>query len=376
MCVENLSPAFFTLLIFASTVLPLKARVRCIGPACDTVPADDARRQTTFLSLQFQYQNILRRENLRAAMNTNVSRENGGGRRLKGYSVGLGSGTAWTAESRVNAHVPGSGSFVGLPVSGMAVQPSLSLGGTLSRIFRDVGLEGGSDSIFSADRFDLYVHFVHTRTEDHNFAMPRENRVEGGTFSRGAEVRYFALKERDLRGERFRFLGLSLGIGVVGTNSHLTIQQSAKQSGYLPHQPSGAEQPIVWNQSNEVSMKSTITSIPVELRSGVTVLRFLDLYAGAGIASHSGLGRFSTVASGGFSYASNATGVGEGASLGFSPHADGGLAALLSGKTHVQTTKGFARFGIGAGTESLRASLEWTWDPHAQGIFVGLRAQF
>ena len=362
-------------------VAGLEARVRCYGPACVSVPADDARRQLTFLSLHLQYQERIRRENLRAASLANLMRTSGGGQKLEGFSAGLGSGSAWTASNRMDAHVPGAGSFTNLPVSGSAVQPSLSLGANLARLRELLGKGVGpvgperSSAPFSLGRFDLYLHMVHARAQDQDWGHPREQSARGSVRSRGAELRYQILEERALGKSSLRFLGLSVGIGYHGTNSTLTIREPVTRVGYSPSNPTGEEQPVIWDLSNDISMKAHLNTMPLELRGGMSLWVF-DLYLGLGAARHKGNGRFSTVGVGPAYNASNVQGAVEGAAVGASAHADAVLGMLLSGQNYVNISNAYSRIGIEVGPEFLRVSAEYLIDPRARGLYFGLRCQW
>ncbi len=354
----------------------LEARVRCAGSACITIPADDLRRQIAFLSLQLQYQEVIRRQNIRAASTANLMHTGPGARRLESWSIGIGTGAAWTAAFQMEAHVPGAGSFIGMPISGMASQPSLSLGGNLEFILKQTGLgknSGPSRSLFSPGRLDLFFHFAHMRTQDYDIARPKENSVSGIVKSRGLELRYYLLDAVDLDAEGdFRFLGLSLGTGYYGTHNYLTVYESTNRSGYYPYEGAFPVEPVIWDQSNTVNMKTTLNTLPVEVRGGWSFFNF-DMYIGIGIVYHKGIGRMSTIGSGFLYNSSNLQGALEGALLGASVRSDGFMAMLLSGHTDVNLSKGYSRLGIEAGTNSIRANIEFIVDPHARGLYLGLR---
>lgn len=280
-----------------SALAPLQAQMVCSGSACPYIPLNGNQLNSAFGNLQWQYVDPVMQDMARASTIASMATVPIGTVNLqKTFTGGVSVSGGYVDEHKVTVYVPNVGNFENLPAGGAGANPRVFAGVNLGRLngeTYDPFENGSTPSLFSPLRFDVYVNmFSMSRHNDASFsynfitgAINPNSQWSASVASRGLEVRYHLMEASPIMGgPLFRFLGVSLGTGYYLMSQNAAYFQSGSKVTIRLQQ--GTQ--LIWDSFDYARYQNGITSIPLEVRSGIQLLYFMNLTASAGVSMNRG----------------------------------------------------------------------------------------
>lgn len=286
--------AFLLLLITGIYFQPdsLFAQFSCTGDACEYLPSEyKDNLERIHWEFKSQYAQTLFDDMSEAAAVANLAGPPMGTINLYGFTAGLNLGAGVVLPHDVLITIPGVGSFDKVPSAGGAVVPRAYFGVNVGRFFGnedDVDEEGDrlAPPFLSLRRLDVFVSgmaYSDTFTNEN-----LQGYLNYKSDFRGVDIRYHVLEESALLGPLLKFRGLSFGAGFYKTKQDVEYYQD--NSKFEFNVESGSK--MIWNGVNRVQWYSNIDTYPVELKTGIQFLYFLNLSVGVGVAFNKGSTEF------------------------------------------------------------------------------------
>jgi hypothetical protein len=242
------------------------------------------------------------------ANNTNSLMGNG---LINRFQIGAGLAVGAVKKDDIN-FTYGDISFPKLPNAGVAVSPSVMVGFNLGWILgegpaldrdkKDKKKENSESESEESDetdeeemvdssflhRFNFFFHgmkFGYTVPEMKG-AYSDKPELSGGAKvqSFGGTIRFTLMEPRYALGSLFAFNGFNLGLGYHAQSFSIDITHEPRTNPIINF----GELSGTWIAKTEFDFASNIRSIPFDIRTGVNLFYFLDLYAGVGFSRNFG----------------------------------------------------------------------------------------
>lgn len=276
--------AIGSIVFLGAMLLPgrIHAQITCAGEGCALLPYSPAVLDSTFLALQRQYTDRLMDDMARASTLAATAGPPMGTVNLQRFTAGVHLGVGYVPIEKVDVTVPGFGTYYGLTKAGAGVSPRAFFGVNLGALFAssyDISSAGGTPSMLSPARFDFYFTALE-RVETLQTNGETKGDVTGNVYARGFEIRYHLVEGNDLGiGALLRFRGVSVGIGSYHSRMDIDYRQTKSKISYQP--ASSAE--LTWEGENRFHYASSVDTYPVDVRTGIQLMTFLNITVGGGM---------------------------------------------------------------------------------------------
>lgn len=268
----------------------LSAQIACSGPGCALLPVSQAQYDRLYSDFYDQYVIDLFDRNAHAAVVANLMSPPIGTVNLYGFTGGVNVGAGYHELEEKTITSPGVGTFDKVPSAGAAANlrafGGFNLGALLGRRFdpHDASRES-SPGFFSLSRFDMYVSGMR-----HTESLKDESGIDGTlrmtVENRGGELRYHLVESTDIvGGPMLRWLGVSVGVGYYETKFRMGYASRAPETVTLRLE-NGAN--LKWSSIDVATFTSEVESVPLEIRTGIQLLYFVNLTTGFGISRNRG----------------------------------------------------------------------------------------
>ncbi len=298
--------------IFAVTVAAngLFSQTTCTGGGCQYLPLTDNQLQAINDSIKDQYLREVMSDMSKAALLANLSTIPVGTINQNGFLMaGTGISAGYVPQRTINnVMIPDVGTFNDLPSAGVGVVPRIYLGVNAGRIlgFEYNPLEDtSSPSFLSPLRFDIYITGFsykynikpELKTDPVTSEVTPGNSGYARAASKGGEIRYHIFEAGHILSPLLKFNGLSAGAGFYQSEFEINyLQQSGNTAKLKMNLNNGSV--LEWDGANNLIFLSKVQSIPLELRTGIQFLSFLNLTIGVGYAQNQGQSKVTLVRSG------------------------------------------------------------------------------
>ncbi len=342
----------------------------CTGPGCDFLPFTPADFTRILAEFQNQYSNKLFDDMAAAAVVANLTSPPIGTVNLYGFTFGGNLGAGYKEISYSNVQIAGLGTFEKVPSAGVAVNPrffvGVNLGALLGMEYDPMHPETRSVLGSLLGRFDIYASGFE-KTEKYNPGSSAKGDVSASVYSRGMEVRYHLVEGNDIvGGPLLHFLGVSIGAGYYQSRMDALYSQDQSIVTFSP--TTGTT--VSWDGNNRMSWQSSIWTMPLEIKTGLQLLYFFNIYLGGGVAISKGYMDFSMSRTGRVYFTS------EQAALAGFTIPDASLAIMLNGSGAVPSRMPYGKVGVEVNLLWLKVTVEGIIARGTYGVNVGTRIEF
>jgi hypothetical protein len=259
--------------------------VNCTGQVCNAL-GTDFRNLLTDLPNEFQKQYISK--NLEAMNHANGTSNAFSGitgvGSVNAFQVGMGLNGALYQDGKTDFKYRGI-ELNQLPVAGFGITPNImgavNLGWILGQGRRD---EGNS----FLHRFNIYGKFdrMNFSSTDIKGIIPTSFEYRGNFIHRqtGVMLRYDAIKPSN-EGFFLRFSGLNIGVGYSRQTNELEFQNEKNSNTSFKYGDFQGS----WVANSKFMYKASVVSIPVDIRTGILLMRMFTIYTGFGAVRSEGI---------------------------------------------------------------------------------------
>lgn len=283
-------PLLILLLVLAILpVAPARAEVTCTGTVCTILPADILQQLNQMdKAIQTQYTDKLIRTMTEAAVIANINSTMIGTGVVERFQIGGGITLAGQKKQDIDVGV-GSLVFRQLPNVGAAVSPNINLAFNLGWISGHGPADTDIEYSHFLHRFNVYLHgfqYSFNQEDIKDVIKKQDDKIDltGDISNYGFTIRYHLLPGYSDGMGLFEFSGVSMGVGLHYQKQALslvyrdnTAQSIAMGSAFG-----------TWGGFPSLDFRSTVTSIPIDVRTGFRLFSFLSLFAGTGTTMNFG----------------------------------------------------------------------------------------
>lgn len=254
----------------------LQAKVTCTGDACTILPTTiQSQINSLDTALQLQYTDKVLATMSEAAVISNINSSLMGPGIVNRFQVGAGLGIAGQQKEDINVAYQ-SLSFQKLPNVGASLAPNFVMAINLG------WLMGGGPSDTEPElktflhRFNLYLHgfkFNFAQGDVQKAIEAQNKNVElGGDITTGGFTLRFHIIENYSDGVGlFEFSGISMGLGLHYQRQVIDVTYNDNKSQTLTLGPAIG----TWGGATTFNYSSTVTSVPLDIRTGFRMFYFL-----------------------------------------------------------------------------------------------------
>ncbi|MCG6145792.1 Lsa36 family surface (lipo)protein [Leptospira bandrabouensis] len=362
------------------------AKVTCAGDACGILPTTiQSQLNSVDQALQFQYTDKVLATMSEAAVVSNINSSLMGPGIVNRFQVGVGLSIAGQKKEDINVAYQ-SLSFQKLPNVGAALAPNFIVAINLG------WLMGGGPSDTEPElktflhRFNLYLHgfkFNFAQGDVQKAIESQNKNIElGGDITSGGFTLRFHIIENYSDGiGLFEFSGISMGLGLHYQRQVIDLTYNDNKTQTLTLGPAIG----TWGGATKFNYSSTVTSVPLDVRTGFRMFYFFTLFAGAGTSMNFGSSNLSLSRSGPINLALDTNAV----SASLSPEIaaqipasalgqtkSGTLTMDLSGKAQAPNTTNFLIAGIEINALITKLTLEAIVAQNVQSVMFGAKFTF
>ncbi|MCB1139060.1 MAG: hypothetical protein KDK23_09910 [Leptospiraceae bacterium] len=345
-----------------------EAQVACFGDGCSVSPIPASAFNDTLAAFKVQFADPLAKDMVDASVLAGIGSVPMGGINMDGWTIGLGAIGTVQPESFTNVVVPNVGTYLNVKTVGVGLSPRIYGGVNLGMFFDRTPMYR------VASRFEVYLSFFDAKytyggeqkIETLSSGFRPTDRTKISAYYRGIDLRYQLVKRDRNSNPLFRWNGMNLGIGLHQTRQDISYYQV--NSSIQIAQFSGGQ--IVWNGNNQATMKTDLTSVPIEFMTGIQLLYFMNLNVGGGVSINKGSTNFSVNRYGPVFLASDLDKV-----IGTSVP-DANLFLNVPGDGPVEQYTPFGRVGITFNIWVVKLDIEAMTAGNVRGVQVGLRTEF
>lgn len=366
--------------------VPISAKVTCTGDACTVLPTSiQSQLNNVDQALQSQYTDKVLDTMSEAAVLTNINSSLMGPGLVNRFQIGGGLGISGQKKEDIDVQYQ-SLNFQKLPNVGASVAPNLVLAVNLGWLL------GGGPSDTEADlktfmhRFNLYIHgfkFNFAQGDVQKAIEAQNKNVDlGGDITTGGFTLRFHVFDNYSDGLGiFEFSGISLGMGIHYQRQVLNVAYNDGKTQSLTLGPAIG----TWGGETKFNYNSTITSVPLDLRTGFRMFYFLTFFAGAGASLNFGSTNLKIERSGPLSIALDSGAISSSLSAEVAaliPSASlgqlrtGTLALDLSGSAQAPNTTNFLIAGIELNALITKITVEAIVAQKVQSVMLGAKITF
>ncbi|MCW7487237.1 Lsa36 family surface (lipo)protein [Leptospira meyeri] len=364
----------------------VQAKVTCTGDACTILPASiQSQINSLDTALQLQYTDKVLATMSEAAVISNINSSLMGPGIVNRFQVGAGMTVAGQQKEDINV-VYQNLSFQKLPNVGASLAPNFVVAVNLG------WLMGGGPSDTEPElktflhRFNLYLHgfkFNFAQGDVQKAVESQNKNVElGGDITTGGFTLRFHIIENYSDGiGLFEFSGISMGLGLHYQRQEIDVTYNDKKTQSLTLGPAIG----TWGGSTTFNYSSTVTSVPVDIRTGFRMFYFFTIFAGAGASMNFGSSSLNLSRSGPLTLALDSAAI----SASLSPEIaalipasalgqtkTGTLTMDLSGKAQAPNTTNFLIAGIEINALITKLTVEAIVAQNVQSVMVGAKFSF
>ncbi|MCW7467949.1 Lsa36 family surface (lipo)protein [Leptospira kanakyensis] len=364
----------------------LQAKVTCTGDACTILPASiQSQINSVDTALQLQYTDKVLATMSEAAVISNINSSLMGPGIVNRFQVGVGMTVAGQQKEDINVAYQ-SLSFQKLPNVGASLAPNFIVAVNLG------WLMGGGPSDTEPElktflhRFNLYLHgfkFNFAQGDVQKAVEAQNKNVElGGDITNGGFTLRFHIIENYSDGiGLFEFSGISMGLGLHYQRQVIDVTYNDNKSQTLTLGPAIG----TWGGSTTFNYSSTVTSVPLDIRTGFRMFYFFTIFAGAGTAMNFGSSTINLSRSGPLTLALDSSAI----SASLSPEIaalipssalgqtkTGTLTMDLSGKAQAPNTTNFLIAGIEINALITKLTVEAVVAQNVQSVMLGAKFSF
>lgn len=377
---------FLTITFFLMFSVPLFAKVTCTGDACAILPSSiQSQLNSVDQSLQSQYTDKVLESMSESAVLTNINSSLMGPGIVNRFQIGGGIGLAGQKKEDINVQYQ-SLSFQKLPNVGASVAPNLVVAVNIGWLL------GGGPSDTEADlktflhRFNLYLHgfkfnFAQGDVQKAIEAQNKNVDLGGDITSGGFTLRFHVFDSYSDGLGIFEFSGISLGMGMHYQRQVLNVAYNDGKTQSLTLGPAIG----TWGGETKFNYNSTITSIPLDIRTGFRMFYFLTFFAGGGASLNFGSTNLKIERSGPLALALDSGAISSSLSTevaaliptsSLGQARTGTLALDLSGSAQAPNTTNFLIAGIELNALITKITLEAIVAQKVQSVMIGAKIVF
>ncbi|MGE8722182.1 Lsa36 family surface (lipo)protein [Leptospira terpstrae] len=364
----------------------LQAKVTCTGDACTILPTTiQSQINSLDTALQLQYTDKVLATMSEAAVISNINSSLMGPGIVNRFQVGAGLGIAGQQKEDINVAYQ-SLSFQKLPNVGASLAPNFVVAINLG------WLMGGGPSDTEPElktflhRFNLYLHgfkFNFAQGDVQKAIEAQNKNVElGGDITTGGFTLRFHIIENYSDGVGlFEFSGISMGLGLHYQRQVIDVTYNDNKSQTLTLGPAIG----TWGGATTFNYSSTVTSVPLDIRTGFRMFYFFTIFAGAGASMNFGSSSLNLTRTGPLTLALDSAAI----SASLSPEIaaliptsalgqtkTGTLTMDLSGKAQAPNTTNFLIAGIEINALITKLTVEAIVAQNVQSVMVGAKFSF
>ncbi|MBM9592101.1 hypothetical protein JWG41_16765 [Leptospira sp. 201903075] len=366
--------------------LSLQAKVTCSGDACTILPTTiQSQINSADTALQLQYTDKVLATMSEAAVISNINSSLMGPGIVNRFQVGAGLTVAGQQKEDINVAYQ-SLSFQKLPNVGASLAPNFVVAVNLG------WLMGGGPSDTEPElktflhRFNLYLHgfkFNFAQGDVQKAIEAQNKNVElGGDITSGGFTLRFHIVENYSDGiGLFEFSGISMGLGLHYQRQVIDVTYNDNKTQTLALGPAIG----TWGGATTFNYSSTVTSVPLDIRTGFRMFYFFTIFAGAGASMNFGSSTLNLTRSGPLTLALDSNAI----SASLSPEIaaliptsalgqtkTGTLTMDLSGKAQAPNTTNFLIAGIEINALITKITVEALVAQNVQSVMLGAKISF
>lgn len=268
----------------------LYSQVLCSGSACDLLPTSIKRELSSSSSaLENQYVDKVLESMTEAAVLSNINSAMMGPGIVNRFQVGAGISVAGQKKEDVSV-VYQNLTFNNLPNVGATVTPNINIAFNLGWILGYGPSDTPQENANYLHRFNVYLHgfqynFANNDVQDLIKRQQDNLKLGGGISNYGAMIRFHVFPSYGDEYGVFEFSGISIGLGLHYQKQEIDIVYSDTKSQTIAL---GSTAVGSWSGNTNFRFKSTVTSIPMDVRTGFRFFYFMTLFAGAGTSLNFG----------------------------------------------------------------------------------------
>ncbi|XDD53139.1 hypothetical protein AB3N62_11665 [Leptospira sp. WS4.C2] len=379
----------FVLFTISSSLLmnaSLLAKVTCTGDACTILPTTiQSQINSADTALQLQYTDKVLATMSEAAVISNINSSLMGPGIVNRFQVGAGLAIAGQQKEDINVAYQ-SLSFQKLPNVGASLAPNFVVAVNLG------WLMGGGPSDTEPElktflhRFNLYLHgfkFNFAQGDVQKAIEAQNKNVElGGDITTGGFTLRFHIIENYSDGiGLFEFSGISMGLGLHYQRQVIDVTYNDNKTQTLTLGPAIG----TWGGATTFNYSSTVTSVPLDIRTGFRMFYFFTIFAGAGASMNFGSSSLNLSRSGPLTLALDSAAI----TASLSPEIaalipssalgqtkTGTLTMDLSGKAQAPNTTNFLIAGIEINALITKLTVEAIVAQNVQSVMLGAKFSF
>lgn len=364
----------------------IQAKVTCTGDACTILPATiQSQINSLDTALQLQYTDKVLSSMSEAAVISNINSSLMGPGIVNRFQVGAGLTVAGQQKEDINVAYQ-SLSFQKLPNVGASLAPNFVVAVNLG------WLMGGGPSDTEPElktflhRFNLYLHgfkfnFAQGDVQKAVEAQSKNVQLGGDITTGGFTLRFHIIENYSDGIGLFEFSGISMGLGLHYQKQEIDVTYNDKKTQTLTLGPAIG----TWGGSTTFNYSSTVTSVPIDIRTGFRMFYFFTIFAGAGASMNFGSSSLNLSRSGPLTLALDSSAI----SASLSPEIaalipasalgqtkTGTLTMDLSGKAQAPNTTNFLIAGIEINALIAKLTMEAIVAQNVQSVMVGAKFSF
>lgn len=298
-----------TLLILPILLLlssPVKAVTSCQGNICSQIPAQYMNELDNFNYIfQNTYLKPVLQSMTEASAMTNIASPLIGKGYVNKFQIGVGGAGGFIQKNDISISYKGI-NLPDMPNVGAAGSPEVMIGVNLGWLLRHGPYEKRMDDMEDEDddddkpeaekvdkhprtlwhKFNIYIHGMKYGLNSAKVAKGSGIGGVMGITSGGLTIRYNLFDPIMYPYDMVGFHGVSFGLGyhVLKQDSNLSYQEPNSTGNPIQFGNYNA----TWSGTTQMHYRSTVSSIPLEVRTGVKLLYLFDIFVGAGISKNSG----------------------------------------------------------------------------------------
>ncbi|MCC5814651.1 MAG: hypothetical protein JJT78_07840 [Leptospira sp.] len=267
----------------------LTAQVTCTGAACDILP-ENIRFQLNQVdtAIQAQYTDKVLSTMTEAAVLGNINSAMMGPGIVNRFQIGGGVTLAGQKKQDVDI-VSQDLVFRGLPNVGASVAPNINIAFNLGWLMGDGPSDTVSEYSSFLHRFNVYLHgfqynFAQSDVQDIIKRQDDKINLSGDIANYGFMIRFHVVPNYSDGIGIFEFSGISIGTGVHYQRQNFSLLYNDPTSQAVTLGPSIG----TWGGFPTLNYKSSVTSIPLDVRTGFRMFYVLTLFVGVGTSLNFG----------------------------------------------------------------------------------------
>jgi hypothetical protein len=277
------------ILVFFPFLHSLEAQVTCSGAACSLLPSSIQQQlNQADQALESQYVTKVLESMTEAAVLSNINSAMMGPGTVNRFQIGGSFSTAFQQKDNIDV-VFRDLNFRGLPNVGAAVTPNLNAAFNLGWLLGHGPSDTVTDYAHFLHRFNIYLHgfqYNFAQSDIQELVRRQDDKLElnGNISNYGVTVRFHLYPVYSDGIGFFEFSGISLGMGLHYQKQELSLvyNDTATQAITLGSAIG------TWGGSTAFDYSSTVTSLPMDIRTGFRTFYFLTVFFGAGTSMNFG----------------------------------------------------------------------------------------